>query len=102
MTSPFVIALLSSIMAIGIAALLLPLFNEIAGKKMILPVSHPLFWLAGLGFVFITGILAGSYPALYLSSFRPVKVLKGKFRVGRLALVPRRVLVVLQFTVSVI
>jgi ABC-type antimicrobial peptide transport system permease subunit len=69
---------------------------------MTIPFDHPLFWVTGLCFVFITGILAGSYPALYLSSFRPVKVLKGKFRVGKLASMPRRALVVLQFTVSVI
>ena len=96
------IALLSFILAIGVVGLLLPFFSEVAGKKMILPLANPLFWLAGLGFVFITGILAGSYPALYLSSFQAVKVLKGSFRVGRLASVPRKVLVVLQFTVSVI
>jgi putative ABC transport system permease protein len=96
------IVFLSYIFAIGVAVLLLPFFSEVAGKKMMIPFANPWFWLAGLGFVFITGILAGSYPALYLSSFRPVKVLKGKFRVGKLALVPRRVLVVLQFTVSVI
>jgi putative ABC transport system permease protein len=96
------IALLSYILAIGIVMLLLPFFSEVAGKKMMIPFTNPLFWLAGLCFVFITGILAGSYPALYLSSFRPVKVLKGKFRVGKLALIPRRALVVLQFTVSVI
>ena len=93
---------LSYILAIGIVVLLLPFFSELAGKKMMIPFENPWFWLAGLSFVFITGILAGSYPALYLSSFRPVKVLKGKFRVGKLALVPRRALVVLQFTVSVI
>jgi len=96
------IVLLSYILAIGIVVLLLPLFNEIAGKKMSIPFDRPLFWVAGLCFVFITGILAGTYPALYLSSFRPVKVLKGKFRVGKLALIPRRALVVLQFSVSVI
>ena len=96
------IALLSYIIAIGIVVLLLPFFSEMAGKKMTIPFDNPWFWFAGLCFVFITGILAGSYPALYLSSFRPVKVLKGKFRVGKLALIPRRALVVLQFTVSVI
>src|SRR3984957_6371984 len=96
------IALQSFVLSIGLVILLLPSFSEIAGKKMTLPFDNPLFWSAGLCFVFITGILAGSYPALYLSSFRPVIVLKGKFRAGKLASAPRRVLVVLQFTVSVI
>ena len=96
------IALLSFILAIGLVVVLLPLFSEIAGKKMSVPFGEAWFWGAGVGFVFVTGVLAGSYPALYLSSFRPVKVLKGKFSVGKWALVPRRALVVLQFTVSVV
>ena len=98
----FFIVLLSYILAIGIVVLLLPLFSEVAGKKMTIPFASPWFWAAGQCFVLITSIVAGSYPALYLSSFPPVKVLKGKFRVGKLALVPRRALVVLQFTVAVI
>ena len=53
------------------------------------------------GFIFITALLAGSYPALYLSSFKPIKVLKGTFRTGKLAALPRKALVVMQFTVSV-
>jgi putative ABC transport system permease protein len=61
-----------------------------------------LFWLMGIGFSFVTGLIAGSYPALYLSSFNPVKVLKGVFRAGRFAATPRKVLVVIQFTVSVV
>ena len=64
--------------------------------------TNPLFWLLGTGFSIITGLIAGSYPALYLSSFNPVKVLKGTFRPGRFASAPRKVMVVLQFTVSVV
>jgi putative ABC transport system permease protein len=96
------IAVFSFLLAIGLAQLMLPFFNEVSGKKMSILWGQPFFWLTAIGFTLLTGIIAGSYPALYLSSFRPVKVLKGTFRVGRLASVPRKVLVVLQFTVSVI
>ncbi|HTI59875.1 ABC transporter permease [Mucilaginibacter sp.] len=80
----------------------LSFFNQVAGKQMTIPWENAGFWIAGIGFSFFTGIITGSYPAFYLSSFKPVKVLKGSFRVGRLASVPRKVLVVLQFTVSVV
>jgi putative ABC transport system permease protein len=69
---------------------------------MTIPWENPMFWLAGVGFSLFTGLLAGSYPAFYLSSFVPVKVLKGTFRAGPLAAIPRKALVVLQFTVSVV
>jgi len=97
-----VVSLLAFILSIGLVYLALPQFNQVADKELALLWSSPLFWLIGIGFSLITGILAGSYPALYLSSFQPVKVLKGTFRVGRLASIPRQVLVVLQFTVSVV
>ena len=91
--------------AFGLALLLvqlaLPIFNQVADKKITILWSNPLFWLIGICFSFLTGTIAGMYPALYLSSFQPVKVLKGTFRVGRFASLPRKVLVVLQFTVSV-
>lgn len=64
--------------------------------------ANPIFWLMCVSFSLVTGLIAGSYPALYLSSFQPVKVLKGTFKAGRLAALPRKVLVVLQFTVSII
>ena len=96
------IALISFILAIGIAQLLTPFFGEVADKKMSIPWSRPFFWLAGLVFTAFTGLLAGSYPALYLSSFKPIAVLKGTFKAGPMAAVPRKVLVVVQFSVSVI
>ncbi len=97
----YVIVLLAFVLALVLVVLLLPLFNEVAGKKIQFPWLNPFFWLLSFGFMWITGLLAGSYPALYLSSFEPLKVLKGTFRAGRFASVPRRVLVVMQFTVSV-
>jgi len=97
-----VIAVFSLLFALVFVQLSLPFFNEVAGKKLTIPWSGPLFWLAGIGFTLFTGLIAGSYPALYLSSFKPVKVLKGTFRAGRLASIPRKVLVVVQFTVSIV
>ena len=97
----FLIVGIAFVGAVNLVLLFLPWFNEVAGKEMDFPWTKALFWLLSLGFIIITGLLAGSYPALYLSSFQPVKVLKGTFRVGRFAAVPRKVLVVVQFTVSV-
>ncbi len=81
--------------------LILPWFNGVADKEINILWINPWFWIMCFAFTFITGLLAGSYPALYLSSFNPVKVLKGTFRTGRFAGTPRKVLVVVQFTVSV-
>jgi len=96
------ITLIAFAFTLGIVGLLLPLFNAVADKQVHILWSSPVFWLMSVGFCVFTGIVAGSYPALYLSSFRPIKVLKGSFRAGRLAALPRQVLVVLQFSVSVI
>ncbi|GAB2563597.1 ABC transporter permease [Spirosoma areae] len=95
------VAFISFVLSILLVILALPLFNEVAGKEMAMLWAYPLFWLVGIGFTILTGLIAGSYPALYLSSFVPVKVLKGTFKVGRLAAVPRKALVVVQFTVSI-
>lgn len=92
----------SFLLSLIIVQLMLPLFNEVADKKMVLPWNNTFFWLIGFGFSLITGFIAGSYPAFYLSSFKPIKVLKGTFKAGRLASLPRKALVVLQFTVSIV
>lgn len=81
--------------------LILPSFNVIADKRVSIPWTDPVFWLIGIGFSVATGLFAGLYPALFLSSFQPVKVLKGTFKAGRFASLPRKVLVVMQFTISI-
>lgn len=95
------VVIFAFVVSLVLANIALPFFNKLADKKISILWTNPIFWIAGISFSIITGLIAGSYPALYLSSFQPVKVLKGTFRVGRFASVPRKVLVVLQFTVSV-
>jgi putative ABC transport system permease protein len=94
------IAALAFVFSVLLVFFILPYFNSVADKKISLPWAEPVFWIVGLSFSIMTGIFAGCYPALFLSSFQPVKVLKGTFRVGRYASIPRKVLVVLQFTIS--
>lgn len=113
-----VVALLALVLAVVWVLISLPLFNTLADKDMHLPWAYPLFWVLVVGFTLLTGLLAGSYPAFYLSGFDPIQVLKGTpgfrtsagrgttpwakfFRAGRYASLPRQVLVVIQFTVSV-
>ncbi len=101
LSESLLMSFLAVLFSIGIVQLSLSFFNTIAGKEIFIPWSVPLFWLIILGFTAITGIVAGSYPAFYLSGFNPIRVLKGTFRVGRFASVPRKALVIVQFTVSV-
>lgn len=96
------VAVFAFVLSIALVQLIIPYFNEVADKKIYILWSNPWFWLLAIVFTIITAFIAGSYPALYLSSFNPVKVLKGTFRVGRSASIPRKALVVLQFSVSVI
>jgi len=81
--------------------LLMSSFNSLVGKQLHLNLADPLFWIGSLIIILFTGIMAGSYPALYLSSFNPVKVLKGTFAAGKSAVLPRRILVVGQFVISI-
>ena len=97
----FLVVLISLILGIGLVALTLPWFNDLADKRLAIPVNELKLWLLGCAFVLLTVLLSGSYPALYLSSFNPIQVLKGSFRAGKQAAIPRKLLVVIQFTVSV-
>ncbi|MFT3827664.1 MAG: ABC transporter permease [Chitinophagaceae bacterium] len=96
------IAFIALIACLLLAQLAMPFFNSIAGKSMHLPWTYWPFWAIMLVFTLVTGLLAGSYPALFLSSFRPVKVLKGIHKTGKGNVFSRKVLVVFQFAVSVI
>jgi uncharacterized membrane protein YdcZ (DUF606 family) len=96
----FIAALIAFCCAVFLVFLSLPYFNRVTGKQISITWDNPWFWLAGMASTLLTGVIAGSYPAFYLSSFRPIKVLKG-LNLSRLDAAPRKILVVLQFTVSV-
>ena len=96
------ISIIAFFVALLLVILILPPFNSVAEKQISIDWTNPVFWLAALAFCLLTGVVAGFYPALYLSSFQPVKVLKGTYRAGRFAALPRKMLVVLQFTISIV
>ncbi len=102
LSESFLVVIFAFLLSLLITVLSLSWFNELAGKKMSLPYLNPFFWLFNLAFIIITALLAGAYPSFYLSSFQPVKVLKGVTRLGRFAALPRKALVVIQFSVSVV
>lgn len=102
LSESLLVVFLSLVLTVIMVLLAIPYFNHVADKEVSIPWGNPLFWLLTLSFTIFTGLISGSYPAFYLSAFNPVKVLKGTFRVGRLAAIPRKVLVVVQFTVSIV
>ncbi|MEO6719470.1 MAG: ABC transporter permease, partial [Ferruginibacter sp.] len=96
------LSFIAGVFALFLVLAFLPAFNELVDKKLSIDFTNPGFWIVALLFIFITGILAGSYPAAYLSSFRPVTVLKGTFKAANALVTPRKVLVVAQFTFAII
>ena len=96
------IALISGVLALILVQLSIDSFDGLAGKQLAIPYSSVYFWITGLLFVLFTGALAGSYPAFFLSSFKPVVVLKGSFKRTNALISPRKVLVVLQFSFAII
>ena len=91
---------IAGVAALILALIILPVFKTLMGQQLTLNLCSVWFWIAGLGFVLFTGLLAGSYPAFYLSSFLPVKVLKGMVIKKRGVFSSRKILVVAQFTVA--
>lgn len=90
------------LLALGAVYLLLPSFNALVDKRLELHLGDSNFLLLAPALILVTGLIAGSYPALYLSSFNPTKVLKGTFLAGKKAALPRKILVVLQFGISLL
>lgn len=102
MGESIVIAVIAGILALLLIAPGLRGFEWITTQKMELPYTHWYFWAAFAGFILLTGTIAGSYPAFYLSAFRPLSVLKGSYkRIGALV-TPRKLLVVIQFTFAIL
>jgi len=90
------------IFAIVVVFLCLPAFGQLTGKQLTLDFTDPFFWFFAIVFILSTGLIAGSYPAFYLSSFAPVRVFKGGFKKINALVTPRKVLVILQFTFAII
>ncbi|MFC2124582.1 ABC transporter permease [Bacteroidota bacterium] len=102
LTESILLSLLAVLLAIAIAGFILPLFNNLSGKELSLPLNSLPFWIAIAISILALGLLAGIYPAFFLSSFKPVTVLKGKLssKIGNNSL--RNVLVVFQFSISIL
>ena len=95
------LSFIAGVLALIIVQLCLPAFNQLVEKQLFIDYENTYFWIAGVSFILITGILAGSYPAFFLAAFRPASVLKGTFRKVNSFVSPRKVLVVLQFTFAI-
>lgn len=95
------IAAIAFFIAMALVQFSLPIFSEIVGTPLAIDFGKPLYWIVAAGFIVVSGVLAGSYPAFFLSSFQPVSVLKGTFVKAKSMMAPRKVLVVLQFTFAI-
>ena len=94
-------SLLAVVLALALVWSILPTFNELFGKQLTLNLAEPALWLIILALVLVTGFLSGSYPALFLSSLQPIKILKGRLQFGSGPALFRRALVVFQFSLSI-
>jgi putative ABC transport system permease protein len=96
------IAFLAAAIALLILQPGLKVFNNLMDEALSVPFQNPDFWMAALGFILFTGIIAGIYPAFYLSAYKPINVLKGHFKATNTLITPRKVLVVFQFSFAIV
>ncbi|MFI5163557.1 MAG: ABC transporter permease, partial [Sphingobacteriales bacterium] len=101
LTESLLITFMAFALSILIVQLVLPSFNTITYGNITIPYTNGMFWCVMIGYVLVTGLLAGSRPAFYLSSFKPAKVLKGTVQLGKRASLPRKIMVAVQFTCSI-
>ncbi|HEV2481745.1 MAG TPA: ABC transporter permease [Puia sp.] len=95
------LSLAAFLLALGLSAILVPVADHLLGLQLRLPYDNACAWAVGLGVTLVTGVLAGSYPAFYLSGFEPISALKGQLTAAGTAVKPRQVLVVTQFTFAI-
>ncbi|TKK68276.1 FtsX-like permease family protein [Ilyomonas limi] len=95
------VTLLAIVIALVLVSLLLPSFNQLTGKQLILPLHQFDFWIMITALLLLTGLIAGSYPAFFMASFKPVRVLKGSLKLSWTNIFFRKGLVVFQFALSV-
>ncbi|MBE7168965.1 MAG: ABC transporter permease [Williamsia sp.] len=98
----FILTMIAFVLAVLAVALLLPSFNSMTDKQLSLHIAQPLFWIISMSIVLFTAFVAGSYPALYLSSLNPVKILKGTIVASKKTVLPRHILVTAQFVTSIL
>jgi hypothetical protein len=102
MCESVLLAFIAGVVAFILVKLVLPVFSFLANAPVVVSFQSPLFWIMALCFVLLTGVLAGSYPAFYLSSFKPIKVLKGVMENGNALVTPRKILVIVQFVFAIV
>jgi putative ABC transport system permease protein len=95
------ITFIGFLLALMLVEVLLPSYNLLVQKQLSIDYSNSVLWISAVSIVLLTGVIAGSYPAFYLSAFQPATVLKGKVQTSRGASTPRKVLVTLQFGFSI-
>ena len=96
-----ILVFIAFVLAVIAVFLLMSPFNTLVDKHLSLDLTQPYLWIGGLVIIIFTGVIAGSYPALFLSSFNPAKILKGTILQGKSAVIPRRILVIAQFVISI-